>query len=46
MRPRSDDDDPDANPKIDVYLEAGAKRTFAGALDRPGWRSTGHGAGG
>ena len=24
-------------PRFDVYLEVGAKRTFAGALDWPGW---------
>lgn len=27
--------------KIDVYLEAGQKRTFAGALDWPGWCRSG-----
>src|ERR1051326_4380492 len=28
--------------KIDVYLERGTKRTFAGALDWPGWCRSGH----
>ena len=27
--------------KIDVYLEVGQKRTFAGALDWPGWCRSG-----
>lgn len=27
--------------KIDVYIEAGKKRTFAGAIDWPGWSRTG-----
>lgn len=26
---------------IDVFLEAGTKRTFAGALDWPGWCRSG-----
>jgi hypothetical protein len=30
--------------KIDVYLEAGAKRTFAGAIDWPGWCRSGRDA--
>src|SRR5512140_2743187 len=28
-------------PTIDVYLEIGKKRTFAGALDWPGWSRSG-----
>lgn len=31
----------DAKTKIDVYLETGSKRTFAGALDWPGWCRSG-----
>jgi hypothetical protein len=30
-----------ASHEVDVYLEAGAKRTFAGALDWPGWSRSG-----
>src|SRR5215813_11498733 len=31
------------SPKdIDVYLEVGKKRTFAGAIDWPGWCRSGH----
>ena len=30
-----------ASPKIDVYLEVGKKRTFAGAVDWPGWCRSG-----
>jgi hypothetical protein len=30
-----------ATPRVDVYLEIGAKRTFAGALDWPGWCRSG-----
>jgi len=30
-----------ASSHIDVYLEIGAKRTFAGALDWPGWARSG-----
>ncbi|MBE7551450.1 MAG: hypothetical protein HS126_10295 [Anaerolineales bacterium] len=30
-----------AQPKIDVYLEIGQKRTFAGAIDWPGWCRSG-----
>ena len=30
-----------SSTKIDVYLEAGKKRTFAGALDWPGWCRSG-----
>jgi hypothetical protein len=29
--------DDDASNKIDVYLEIGRKKTFAGAIDWPGW---------
>ncbi len=32
---------PRASNSIDVYIEAGAKRTFAGALDWPGWCRSG-----
>ncbi len=32
---------PAAENPIDVYLETGAKRTFAGALDWPGWSRSG-----
>ncbi len=31
----------DASKKIDIYLEIGQKRTFAGALDWPGWCRSG-----
>src|SRR5512134_1631011 len=30
-----------SNKKINVYLEVGQKRTFAGALDYPGWCRSG-----
>jgi hypothetical protein len=32
---------PTTQHNVDVYLEAGAKRTFAGALDWPGWCRSG-----
>jgi hypothetical protein len=31
-----------ASNKLEVYLEIGKKRTFAGALDWPGWSRSGH----
>ncbi len=34
---------PSSNPKIPVYLEVGAKRTFAVAVDWPGWSRGGKG---
>jgi hypothetical protein len=32
---------PTAGPGLDVYVETGAKRTFAGAVDWPGWCRSG-----
>ncbi len=34
----------DAVTTIDVYLEVGTKRTFAGAIDWPGWCRSGRDA--
>ena len=30
-----------SSSKIDIYLEIGKKRTFAGAIDWPGWCRSG-----